>query len=141
MNPIDCETVQQAYLSEIDGEAPAMLPEQFASHLADCQDCRTVVGQLRNLDQMLTRQTRRDHDSDLWPAIQQRISPQHTLSGSWQPFALVGLLLVAYKFFEMIREQAPAIVFNLVPLVLMIGLFVLIKENPFRIKTELKLER
>ena len=59
----------------------------------------------------------------------------------WQPFALIGLLLVIYKLLEMLPARDPGMAFKLVPLVIVALLFVLIRENPFRINTELVLER
>ena len=56
-------------------------------------------------------------------------------------FALIGLLLVIYKLLEMLPARDPGMAIKLVPLVIVALLFVLIKENPFRINTELVLER
>lgn len=141
MSVIDCEQVQMAKMAESAGEESPISAEQIALHMAACEDCRKQAEQLRDLDQMLTLQVRRDQDADLWPVIQQQIAVQHGPNASWQPFAVVALLLAGYKLFEMFASQGPTLLFSLVPLILMIGLFVLIKENPFRINSELILEK
>jgi len=92
---------------------------------------------LQALDQVLARQTFSEPRVDLWPTIENRIAKPL----GWQPFALIGLLLVTYKLLEMLPARDPGIAFKLVPLVIVGLLFVLIKENPFKINTELVLER
>lgn len=59
----------------------------------------------------------------------------------WKPFALIGLLLVIYKLLEMLPARDPGMAFKLVPLVTVALLFVLIRENPFRIDIELVMEK
>jgi hypothetical protein len=78
---------------------------------------------------------------DLWPAIENRIAKRSNSVIGWRPFALIGLLLVIYKLLEMLPARDLGLAFKLVPLVIVAFLFVLIKENPFRINTELVLER
>ena len=60
---------------------------------------------------------------------------------SRQPFAVVGLLLVINKLLEMLPTRDLGIALKLLPLIIVGLLFVLIKENPFRINTELVMER
>ena len=140
MSLTECEKVQLAMMVESSGEEPAIPAEQLASHLASCEDCLSQAAELSNLDQLFQRQARSEQDVNLWPAIQQQIGEQ-TRSVNWQPFAVVTPLLVSYRLIEMLGEQPLAPVFSLVPLALMLGLFALIKENPFRINTELTMER
>ena len=138
MSVNNCEKVQMARMAHDSNEQAAMSPDEIAAHIATCEDCRQQTEQLRALDLMFERHTRRQYDADLWPAIQRRISSQ--TSTSWTPFAVVCLLLGAYKMFEMVADNPPALVFNLVPVLLMFALFVVIRENPFRINSELMME-
>jgi hypothetical protein len=90
---------------------------------------------------VLTRHTLSEPRVNLWPAIENRIAKPSRAVVSWQPFALIGLLLVIHKLLEMVPARDLGMAFKLVPLVIVILLFVLIKENPFRINTELVMER
>lgn len=141
MSLIDCENVQVATMAQQDGEQPAISPEQIALHLSACENCRKQTQELRGLDEMLARQLRQAQDADLWPIIQDQISVLREAPAGWQPFIVVGLLLAMYKILEAFVEQGPPLILNLVPLILTIGLFVLIKENPFRINSELMWEK
>jgi hypothetical protein len=87
---------------------------------------------------MLASHTLREQHVDLWPAIENRITKRVL---GWQPFALIGVLLVIIKLLEMLPAHDLGIGIKLVPLVIVALLFVLIKENPFRINTELVMER
>ena len=88
---------------------------------------------------MLEARERRVYDADLWPAIEQRISKK-AMPSTLVLWAL-GIALVAYKLFEMLPEDAPGFVFRIVPVIVIAAAFIFIKENPFKIKTELILEK
>ena len=124
-----------------DGEEPGFSKELLAAHLADCADCHHELEQLQALDHMLAGHTLSEPRVDLWPAIENRIAKRAVSVPAWQSFALIGLLLVIYKLLEMLPARDPGMAIKLVPLVIVVLLFVLIKENPFRINTELVLER
>ena len=136
----DCEEVQMAIMAQDCDEHATLSQDEITEHLASCNNCRQQSEQMRAVDLMLQRQNRREYDVDLWPAIQHRISLQPSKSARWQPFAVISLLLLAYKTFEMTAENPPALLFKLVPLILIVVLFVVIRENPFRINSELIME-
>lgn len=92
-------------------------------------------------DNLLKRQARREQTADLWSAVETRIGAQEASQKGWKPFAWLGALLVAYKVIELLPAQNFGLAFNLVPLVLIVITFVLLKENPFKINDELGLER
>lgn len=139
MKELGCEDVLMAQMAAADGEEPAFSKELLAVHVAGCANCHHELKQLQALDQVLAGHTLSVPRVDLWPAIENRIA-KRTVSG-WKPFALIGLLLVIYKLLEMLPARDPGMAIKLVPLVIVALLFVLIKENPFRINTELVLER
>ena len=140
MNVIDCEKVQLAIMAESDAEEP--IPSaSIKLHLADCENCRSQLEQMQEVDQLLKSQTRREQGVDLWPAIHRQISRHEHSKIGWQPFAVLGVLLVAWKLFEMLPAADPGLSFKLLPLVFIVGLFVFLKENPFKINTELMLGR
>ena len=139
MKELTCEDVLMAQMAVADGEESPFANEQLAAHLAVCADCQHQAEQLQALDQLLTAQAISEPRVDLWPAIEKKIAKRSTLS--WRPFALIGSLLVIYKLLEMLPARDLGMAFKLVPLVIVVLLFVFIKENPFRINTELVLER
>ena len=141
MKDLSCEDVLMAQMAALDGEEPGFAKEQLAAHIAGCANCQHELKQLQALDQVLAGHTLSEPRVDLWPAIENRIAKRTRPVVSWQPFALIGLLLVIYKLLEMLPARDPGMAFKLVPLVIVALLFVLIKENPFRINTELVLER
>ena len=141
MKELSCEDVLMAQMAAADGEEPSFSKELLAAHVTGCVNCQNELKQLLALDRVLASQTLVEQPVDLWPAIENRIAkPTRTVLG-WQPFALIGLLLIIYKLLEMLPARDPGMAFKLVPLVIVTLLFVFIKENPFRINTELVMER
>jgi len=141
MTERSCEEVLMAQMAAADGEEPALSKEHLAAHMAGCDNCQNELKQLQALDNVLARHTVSEPQVDLWPAIENRIAKRTSSVPSWQPFALIGLLLVIYKLLEMLPARDLGMAFKLVPLIIIALLFVFIKENPFRINTELALER
>ena len=139
MKELSCYSVLRTQMAVAEGEKPE--PEwsrdQLVAHIEACANCQHELEQLQALDQMLAAQTLSEPRVNLWPSIENRIGRRI----GWQPFALIGLLLVIYKLLEMIPAREPGMAFKLVPLVIVALLFVFIRENPFRINTELVLER
>jgi predicted anti-sigma-YlaC factor YlaD len=141
MKEINCENVLMAKMAEIDGEETEISSEQINLHLANCENCRPEFEQMQAADNLLRRQTQREQTADLWSAIETRIGARAKSQIGWKPFALLGVLLIAYKLLEMLPEQDFGLAFKLVPLVFIVALFVFLKENPFKINAELVLER
>jgi hypothetical protein len=141
MNEANCEDVLVAWMAESDGERSTVSGEQISSHIKGCGKCRQEVEQILRVDSLLKQQTRHQQDANLWPAVEKRLASRIVPQIGWAPFGLFGAIFVAYKLLEMLPERAPGIAFKLLPLILIISLFVLIRENPFRINAELTLER
>ena len=141
MKQLSCEDVLLSQMAVADGEEPEFAREQLAAHVTACANCQHELKQLQLLDQVLAGQTLAEPRVDLWPQIEVRIAAPASSILSWRPFALIGLLLVGYKLLEMLPARDLGLAFKLVPLIIVALLFVLIKENPFRINTELVLER
>jgi hypothetical protein len=141
MKELSCEDVLMAQMAAADGEEPAFAKEQLTAHMTVCANCQNELKQLLALDRVLTGQALADPNVDLWPAIENRIAKPTSSAIHWKLFALIGLLLVTYKLLEMLPARDLGLAFKLVPLVIVTLLFVVIKENPFRINTELMMER
>jgi hypothetical protein len=141
MKEVTCEDVLMSRMAAADGEEPELSKQQLSTHIAGCANCQHELHQFQALDQLLTGHTVSEPRVDLWPAIENRIAKPTSAAFRWQPFALIGLLLVVYKLLEMLPARDLGLAFKLVPLVIVVLLFVFIRENPFRINTELVLER
>lgn len=141
MNEISCDDALMAWMAESDGEKPALSVEELGSHLNSCGDCQRDIEQMLLVDSLLKRQTRRQQDANLWPAVEKRLDSRIVPRIKWAPFVFFGAIFAGIKLFEMLSERPPGLAFKLVPLIFIIGLFVTIKENPFRINAELTAER
>ena len=139
MKEISCEDVLMAQMAIADGEEPGFSRDQLVTHIEACVNCLQELQQSQALDHVLAGYTLSEPRVDLWPAIENRIRKRSAIG--WKPFALIGLLLVIYKLLEMLPARDPGMAFKLVPLVIVVLLFVFIRENPFRINTELVMER
>lgn len=141
MDGNNCEKMLLAKMAEIDGEDTEISPEHLHLHFTVCESCRQESEQLQAAVNLLKRQTRREQAADLWPAIEKQIGARTNSRISWKPYILLGLLLVIYKLVELLSEKDPGLAFKVVPLIFIVGLFVFLKENPFKINAELTLER
>ena len=143
MKNMNCEDILIQKSALIDGEKAELSDEQIAEHLADCETCRQQIQQLETTIVLLKRQKRREQDADLWSAIEKQISAESAAVSplKWQPFVLVGVLLVIYKLLEMLPERDPGWALRIVPFILVAVLFGFLKENPFKINSELILEK
>ena len=141
MKDLSCDDMLIAQMALADGEEPGLSSEQLAAHIANCANCQSELTQLKALDQMLASHTLSEQRVDLWRSIENRIPERTRAVAGWQPFALIGALLLAYKLLELVPEHDLGLVFRLVPLIIVPVLFLLIKENPFRINPELIQER
>ena len=141
MKELSCEDVLMAQMAVADGEEPGFSKEQLVAHIGVCASCHHELKQSQAFNELLAGHTLAESHVDLWPAIENRIAKRSRSAFGWKPFALIGLLLVIYKLLEMLPAEDPGMAFKLVPLAIVVLLFVLIRENPFRINTELVLER
>jgi hypothetical protein len=143
MNKENCDEILTALMAVFDGEETDFSPEQLNAHTAVCESCRGEIEAMQNTFNRLREQERRDFDADLWPAIAGEIAAGRGVEARpYRPaFLFLGLLLVGYKLLEMIPETDFGFVFKIVPIVLVVALFVFLKENPFKINTELILEK
>ncbi|MEK6302258.1 MAG: zf-HC2 domain-containing protein [Acidobacteriota bacterium] len=143
MKNIGCETVLMAAMAAADGHPGKMETAQVEAHLAMCGDCRGELEALGGLAKLLDAQKRRQSHEELWRAIEPRLVDQterHSADRSLKVWIPVGLILFAYKLFEQIPDRQLALAYKLLPILLVTAGFVYLRQNPFKIKTELKLE-
>src|SRR6266851_4871248 len=143
MSKLKCESVCMAAMSIADGYQSELSSDQIEAHLADCSACRHEVGQLRLLSSLLDAQERRRRTENVWKQVERRLPDAATarsISKAWRPFVLLGALLLGYRIVEMLPDRDLGFLFKLVPVVFVIAAFSYLKENPFKIDSELRLE-
>jgi hypothetical protein len=133
MNKENCEEILMAAMAISDGEKIGISPEEIGAHLQSCEGCRRETESFQRIAGMLQAQQRRVSNVDLWSAVQPRIEART----NWKPFVFVAVLLVVYKLAEMLPDRDPGFALKIVPLVFVVALFGFLKENPFKINTEL----
>jgi predicted anti-sigma-YlaC factor YlaD len=140
MKDLTCEEVSLALMVAADGESAPLSPEEIKAHFISCAGCREAAVRRQRLDDLFRQAKRRESTIDLWPAIDSRL-PQSSSRIGWQPYAIAGVLLLAYKLFELLPEAEPGWAITLAPLIIFGALLVFLRENPFKINTELVLEK
>lgn len=139
----DCETVLMAAMAVADGHPGKMENAQIEAHLAVCGDCRSELEALGGLAKLLDSQKRRQFHEELWRTIEPCLFDQagrHAADRSLKMWVPIGLILLAYKLFEQIPDRQLALVYKLLPLLLVTAVFVYLRQNPFKINSELKIE-
>lgn len=142
MSELNCESVSMAAMAIADGYQPELSSEQIGTHLASCADCRRELGQLQALSNLLDKQERRLRSENLWERIESRLpdAPRSNASAVLPLFMFLGALLLGYRLLELIPERDFSFLFKFVPLLLVIAAFSYLRENPFKINSELRLE-
>jgi hypothetical protein len=130
-----------ALMAEMDGEEIEISAEQKTLHLAECANCRREFEQIQKTDHLLKRQSRTEQEVNLWSAIENRIEAKDSRRIGWRIFLFLIAFLVGWKLMEMLPDKDFGFWFKLVPLIFVVALFGLLKENPFKIHTELVLEK
>jgi hypothetical protein len=149
MTELNCENVCLAVMATMDGVRSPLPNEVIENHLASCSGCLAEVKELKELARVLAAQGRRQHGADVWPMISERIAdladsePLQAGKASGaaaRAFVILGVMLISYKFAEMIPEADLGLLFKLVPVLLVLAVFGYLKENPFKLNASLRLE-
>ena len=143
MKNIDCETVLIAAMAVTDGHPGKMETPQIEAHLAVCGDCKNELEALGGLVTLLNAQKRRNSYEELWAGIEPRLfdqSERHSANRNLRMWVPIMLILPVYKLFEQIPERQLALAYKLLTLLLVTAVFLYLRQNPFKINTELKLE-
>lgn len=143
MREVNCENVILSAMAIADNSEPVIPRDEVEAHMAACAACRQEVEQLKAIAHLLDSQKRREPSENLWPQIAERLGEKSSARAAqvgWQPFLLLGSLLLAYKIIVMVPHRDFGLALTLSPVLLMILLFSYLKENPFKIDPELRLE-
>lgn len=142
MSELNCESVSMAAMAIADGYQPELSSDQIGTHLASCANCRREIEQLQELSSLLDSQERRLRTENLWQKIEPRL-PNVTRTSTSRvstSFVFLGALLLGYRLLELIPERDFSFLFKFVPVLLVIAAFGYLRENPFKINSELSLE-
>jgi hypothetical protein len=142
MSKTDCDNILMAAMAVSDGEETTVAIEQIKQHIAGCESCRLELEQAGTLVRMLGSFDRREMDADLWQAVSGGIVRDEAARLSKRGvFAVVATLLTFYKLAEMLPHTYPGHFIKIAPVVMAVALFIFLKENPFKINTELTMEQ
>jgi predicted anti-sigma-YlaC factor YlaD len=136
MTEQDCESVCLSAMAIAEGESPLLPPAQVEAHLAKCMNCREEVGQITDFMKIMDAQKRLEQTEDLWPAIEPSLRGQKLRSDSaftWRHFLALGLILAGYRAIELMPGNRLGLWTNLIPALLIVAVFVYLKENPFKL--------
>jgi hypothetical protein len=136
MNQPGCEEMQIAAMAIAEGQAPEIPVPLVREHLNQCPACRDAVTAISPTLATLARQTRRRHPADLWPAIQRNVAPR---PAAW-PYVVLAVLLGVYELIDLVSDRQWSIAIQIIPVLIAFGLFRILKQSPFQIATELRLE-
>ncbi|MFY9609760.1 MAG: zf-HC2 domain-containing protein [Blastocatellia bacterium] len=143
MKKMNCETVLIAAMAAADGHPATLETAAIEAHLSACSECRGELEALGGVVKLLDSQRRRQSDEDLWGTLEPRLldqNPRHPASGDVKMWVPIGLILLSYKLIEQIPDRQLALLYKVLPLLLVTAVFLYLKENPFKINAELKLE-
>ncbi len=138
-----CEKVRLAAMAALDGETPPLSELEIQEHVAACAACRAEVEQLQRALAPLNRQKPRIFTEDVWPgveaALRQQAAPAQPHREAYV-FAVLGLFLFACKVVGVLPELGGNWLPKVLPLAAALALFAVLKQNPFHITGNLKLE-
>ena len=149
MTTRDCENVCMAAMAIVDGHQPEWSSQEIEAHLERCHGCRLEVQQMRKLSTLLDGTARRQQTADLWKHVESELSVEtqlpraaaaRTVSGSWGPLMVLGVLLIGYRIIEMVPDRDFGFLLKLIPVLLVVAAFLYLRENPFKVNAELRLE-
>lgn len=143
MTEINCESVSMAAMAIADGYESALSADQIKAHIEHCSDCRQEVAELRALSSLLDAQKRQPQVADTWTSIEARlptVPTEQRASTHSRPLMILGVLLLGYRLFEMLPDRDLVWLFKLLPVIFVVAAFSYLRENPFKINAELRLE-
>ncbi len=138
-----CEKVRWAAMAALDGETPPLSEQEIHEHLATCAACRAEVEQLQRALAPLDRQKPRVFAEDVWPGVEAALRKQTAPARPRREasmFAVLGLFLLACKVVGVLPELGGHWLPKVLPLVAALVFFAVLKQNPFHITGNLKIE-
>jgi len=130
-------------MAALDGEAPPLSEQEIHEHLATCAACRAEVEQLQRAMAPLNRQKPRVFTENVWPGVEAVLGRQTAAAQPRQEayvFVVLGLFLLVCKVLGVLPGLGGNWLLKVLPLVAALVLFGVLKQNPFHITGNLKLE-
>jgi len=143
MNKEYCEKVRISAMVLLDGEAPPLSESEIKRHVESCKDCREELEQQKQAMSLLTGRSRRVVCGDIWSKIESAIedgSSRQTRPGKLAPFLVLCLFLITHKIIEVMPSVTAGLAVKLIPVGVIALFFCLLRENPFKINQNLRLE-
>jgi hypothetical protein len=143
MNQVSCESIRLAAMAVADGEKPLIPAPDIGLHLAQCDRCLSEVERLRAVIDLLNAQSRRERTESVWGRVAESLSrgeQARAVSDHWPWFLLLGLFLAGYRVVVAALDWEPGLWFKLAPALLAIAVFGLLRENPFKVSSEIQAE-
>ena len=143
MNREYCEKIRISAMAIRDGESPQLPREEVNEHLESCSDCRLEIDQQRQAIALLDGRSRRVFAQDIWPEIaaaMQGTKARPKQPATVLPFVLLCLFLLTHKIIEVLPSVTAGVMIKLAPVGVLVLFFTLIKQNPFRINENLRLQ-
>ncbi|MGH9871278.1 MAG: hypothetical protein ACRD9S_02295 [Pyrinomonadaceae bacterium] len=143
MTEVNCENVCMAAMAMADGYQSALSSDEIKLHLENCATCRQEIEQLQALSNLLDTQKRQQQVANTWTSIEARlpaVAPEQSTSPQRYLFLVLGTLLLGYRLLEMLPARDLDWFFKLLPVIFVVAAFTYLRENPFKINAELRLE-
>lgn len=141
MNQVNCESICLAAMAVADGETPPIRAAEIELHLGQCARCRSEVGQLKPLIDLLNAQRRRQPNESVWDGVAENLRQRNearAASDHWSWFLLLGLLLAGYRIAVAASDWEPGVWLKLTPILLAVVVFALLRENPFKVNPDIQ---
>ena len=141
MNELDCTTICMAAMALDDGHRSEITADQIDAHVKGCPDCSRELAALREVSALLHAQRRAPVTANIWSRIEPRLIDTASGRSRIQPYAFValGVLLLAYKLFEMVPDVRWGMQIKLIPIAVSIAVFALLRVNPFKVDPDIDL--
>ena len=129
-------------MAVFDGGPSELSVAAIENHIASFATCGEDIEQLKSLATWLSQQERREQTVDLWPVIRHELDQREGAKRSpdWRTFLLLTVLLPAYRLVEIVPRIEMSAFIKLIPVLVVIGIFGYLRENPFKINASLTLE-
>ena len=132
---MSCEEWRLAAMALADGEMPPVSRAEIEAHMGTCDGCRRAIEELQELARMWEGQRRPDYHVDVWPAIHDRLGRPKR---HWLPTLIV--LLVLFRLADLLMDTSLTLWVQVVPVLMGAAAFAALRQNPFRIQTDLALK-
>lgn len=138
-----CEKIRISAMAIRDGESPPLSEQEVSKHLESCAECRLEIDRQKQAMELLDGRNRRIFAQDVWSEIAAAMETTKTRPkqpANVLPFVLLCLFLLTNKIIEVLPSVTAGVTIKLIPVGILVLFFTLIKQNPFEINQNLKLQ-